>query len=82
MDFTKLKEIAKRLGGILVMDGNEPEFVVMSYDRFNALEAVPQSVPVSQAVPEDEQLIDALNKEILALKEEIRQKEVSEAEMV
>ena len=77
MDFSKLKEIAKRLGGILVMQGNDPEFVVMSYDRFNALEEGAQSIPVSQIHPEEEQMIDALNKEILALKEEIRQKESS-----
>jgi len=82
MDFTKLKEIAKRLGGILVMEGNEPEFVIMSYDRFDSLDQAPQSVPISQTVSEDDQLIDALNKEIMALKEEIRQKELSEAEVI
>jgi len=64
------------------MEGNEPEFVIMSYDRFDSLDQAPQSVPISQTVSEDDQLIDALNKEIMALKEEIRQKELSEAEVI
>lgn len=79
MDFSKLKEIAKRLGGILIMQGNDPEFVILSYDRFSALETPSQPVPISY---QDEQLIDSLNKEISALKEEIRQKEQSEAQTV
>lgn len=75
MDFNKLKDISRKLGGILVMQGNEPDFVVLSYEQFRALE-----VPAESPVPtlRDEELIDALNKEILALKEEIRQKETAE----
>ncbi|MEK7583082.1 MAG: hypothetical protein AAB483_01595 [Patescibacteria group bacterium] len=92
MDFTKLKEIAKRLGGILIMQGNEPELVILSYEKFSALETPisPAGGPpahehpthtdliASQNSKREEELMDTLNKEILALKEEIRQKETAE----
>ncbi|MFH1769108.1 MAG: hypothetical protein ABH833_00380 [Parcubacteria group bacterium] len=38
MDFNKLKEFAKKFGGVLVMNGNEPDFVVMDYNRYLELE--------------------------------------------
>ena len=89
MDFSKLKELAKTLGGILIMNGNEPEFIVMAYDKFAKLEtppageAGPTPVPVNSIEDkkdrdEEERLINTLNNEILALKEEIRQKETAE----
>lgn len=74
MDFTKLKELAKHLGGVLVMNGNEPEFVILPYDKYT-----PREPAVSQL---DEQLVDQLNNEILALKEEIRQKELPEVQEI
>ena len=74
-DFEKLKTLARRLGGILVMQGDEPEFVILSYDKY----APEQDVPMRR---DDDQAIDQLNKEISALKEEIRQKEASEAELI
>ena len=84
MDLKQLKELAKKLGGILVMDGGLPEFVVLSYQRYSELEeggrpSVSAGASPAQSVSED-QLIDKLNTEIAALKEEIRQKE--EAELV
>ena len=78
-DFDKLKTVARRLGGILVMQGNDPEFVIMSYDKY--AESETQAVPVRTEQP-DEQLIDQLNREISALKEEIRQKEISEVQTI
>ena len=74
-DFEKLKTLARRLGGILVMQGDEPEFVILSYDKY----APEQDVPMRR---DDDQAIDQLNKEISALKEEIRQKEASEAGLI
>lgn len=92
-DMQKLKDIAKRLGGILVMNGDEPELVIMSYEQFESQKTepshAPEEVPVhqhethadliaSQNSRQEEELIDTLNNEILGLKEEIRQKETAE----
>jgi hypothetical protein len=86
-DFEKLKSITKRLGGILVMNGNEPEFVIMPYEKFEAegsmkASSVPSAPQTAPAEHQDDPLVDQLNNEILALKEEIRQKESSEAELI
>ena len=54
-DFEKLKTLARRLGGILVMQGDEPEFVILSYDKY----APEQDVPMRR---DDDQAIDQLNK--------------------
>lgn len=82
MDFSELKQLAKKLGGILVMNGNSPEFVVLAYDQYQKLtggvqNSEPRTNP-SRLTPEEEETIEKLNKEILALKEEIRQKEEAE----
>ncbi len=81
-DLQKLKDLSKRIGGILVMDGNNPEFVILSYESFmksesesNSQVAQPQQMGISE---EEQQMIESLNKEIEALKEEIRQKETEE----
>ena len=83
MDFKQLKELAKKLGGILVMDGNSPDFVLLSYQKYIELQqqvsqnTTPPSTNRQTDVSED-LLIERLNKEIASLKEEIRQKEESE----
>jgi PHD/YefM family antitoxin component YafN of YafNO toxin-antitoxin module len=77
MDFNQLKTLAKKLGGILVMNGNVPEFVVLSFEDFQKMQG--ESEIEEQANPaDDEGAIEKLNKEISALKEEIRQKEEAE----
>ena len=81
MDFSELKQLAKKLGGILVMNGNSPEFVVLAYDQYQKLTGDGQSerrTNPSRLTPEEEETIEKLNKEILVLKEEIRQKEEAE----
>ncbi len=74
MDFSKLKDLARTLGGILVMDGDQPQFVIIAYEKY-------MHQPATE-VREDDQLIEGLNKEILALKEEIQQKETSEIQEI
>jgi len=73
MDFQKLKMLAKQIGGILVMDGNEPQFVVLPYEKYDA--GRPVETPTDHG---EDQMIENLNKEIEALKEEIRLKETAE----
>src|SRR3989344_9538309 len=51
MDFSKLKEIAKKLGGILVMDGNVPELVVLSYENFSQMQQPAQTTQKSPEMP-------------------------------
>ncbi len=82
IDFQKLKELAKSLGGILIMEGNNPEFVVLSYDAYESMSSPKIAQPAEHSVvatlttSESEQaVIETLNQEIAVLKEEIRQKE-------
>ena len=90
MDLSKLKDLVKKLGGLLILDGDEPALVVLSYDKYQKLDAG-EELPVSHrngldesvianGVDIDETTVEKLNQEILVLKEEIRQKE--EAELV
>ena len=76
MNLSELKELAKQLGGIVVMNGDNPEWVILHYDHYRQL-----LVSDSFAQPSGQQEspeIERLNKEISVLKEEIRQKEEAE----
>ena len=81
MNFTELKALAKKLGGIVVVSGDRPELVILPYNTYRQLEtSQPEIGPLAPTAPaEDGAEIERLNREILTLKEEIRQKE--EAEM-
>ena len=64
----------------MVLNGDEPEFVILSYDQY---EKQSDTLNSSTENPEEqeqneEKTIEKLNQEILALKEEIRQKESAE----
>mgnify|MGYP001590781108 FL=1 len=78
-----------------MLDGNEPEFVILSYDKYKKIEAGEEVMfstkhsdfteangrPANEiSEEEDPKILEKLNQEILVLKEEIRQKE--EAELV
>lgn len=39
MQFSRLKELVRRLGGVLVLDGEKPEFVILSYSQYEKVEA-------------------------------------------
>ena len=79
MNFNELKELVRKMGGILVMNGNNPEFVIMPYDKYQKDENT-QPETSGRVCEEENVAIEKLNKEISALKEEIRQKE--EAELI
>ena len=88
MDFLKLKQLVRKLGGLLVLDGDEPAFVVLSYDKYQKMD-LGEEIPVSSRngfngldetivngfSNSEEVTVEKLNQEILVLKEEIRQKE-------
>jgi len=82
MNFSRLKELVRKLGGLLVLDGDEPAFVVLSYDKYQKMEQGEEVPVIANGISEigDEETMERLNQEILVLKEEIRQKE--EAELI
>ena len=66
------------------MDGDKPEFIILPYEKYSqtseggrdfSSESKERSV---DGTDEEQNNIDALNREILVLKEEIRQKESAE----
>ena len=76
MNFNELKELARKLGGIVVMNGNVPEFVILSYPNYLKFDEAKKNKDINS----EEDTIEKLNREISALKDEIRQKE--EAELI
>lgn len=68
----------------MVLNGNEPEFVILSYDQYQKTDGAVRDGRESsegqegQEGEDDDKTIEKLNREILALKEEIRQKESAE----
>lgn len=89
MDLERLKQLAKKVGGVVVVNGENPEFVILTYNKFKELEGVGNSVSITEdavffenfeanGVDRDQGEIERLNQEVLALKEEIRQRESAE----
>jgi len=78
MDFNQLKEMARKMGGILVMNGNTPEFVIVPFEKYQKTDDKREEA--DGLCEEESAEIEKLNQEISALKEEIRQKEEMEIE--
>lgn len=89
MDLEKLKQLAKKVGGVVVVNGENPEFVILTYNKFQELEGPGNGVngienaiffenPETNGLDRDQGEIERLNREILTLKEEIRQRESAE----
>ncbi len=62
------------------MDGNEPEFVILPFDQYEKEIGGMENPEENADGPDEgeEKTIEKLNREILALKEEIHQKESAE----
>ena len=74
----ELKKLVFHLGSLVVVENNQPKFVVMTYDKFNKV--IHKSFDNSQDFDKDireeaEEAIARLNKEILVLKEQTAEKE-------
>lgn len=71
----ELKNLVSQLGTLVIVENNQPKFIVFSYDKFNGV--IHKSIDNSGNLAQDsnEELIDRLNKEILALKEQVAEKE-------
>lgn len=70
------KDLVSKIGGTLVIvENNQPKFVVMAFDKFLAV--IHKNIDNSGNFDKDnsEEIVDRLNKEILALKEQVAEKE-------
>ena len=91
MDINELKKIIKNSTSVLVMDNGEPSFVILGYQTYkdmvsekgekeitiNQVPATPgQSVFNGRSTHDKEtEILDRLNKEILAIKSQIEAEE-------
>ena len=88
----ELKKLVSELGTLVVIEENQPKFIVMSYDKFKGLvihKNIDNSTGSLSTLSENrsvdnsgnfdkyssEEVIDRLNSEILALKEQVAEKE-------
>ena len=70
MNFEELKKLVRRFGSVVLFNDDKPELVVMSYDKAGI---EPETTEVEDQ--HEQQEIERLNNEILALREELAQKE-------
>ena len=72
----EMKNLVSRFGTVIVIENNEPKFLVASYDAAKNL-VIHKNIDNSGSFDKNysEEITDRLNKEILALKEEIARKE-------
>lgn len=72
----ELKNLVSQLGTLLVIEENQPKLIVMSYDKFKGL-VIHKNIDNSRDFDKDsnEETVDRLNGEILALKEQVAEKE-------
>lgn len=87
MDLKEIKNLVKNSGAVLVMDNNEPSLVVMDYQTYKNIVTDEQpakvqvrhennGVAVKQNAKEGElEILERINKDILALKDEIEREE-------
>ncbi|MBI2003470.1 MAG: hypothetical protein HYS78_00595 [Parcubacteria group bacterium] len=71
----ELERLVSSLGGLVIIENSQPKFVVLSYDKF--MSVIHKSIDNSGNFSQDgsEEITDRLNKEILALKEQVAEKE-------
>ncbi len=70
MNFDELKKLVRRVGSVVLFDGNNPELVILPYDKMNI-----DSNNEETESQYEQQEIERLNNEILALREELNQRE-------
>jgi len=92
MNLELIKQLAKKIGGVLIFNKDRPELVVLTYEKFKDLESRHDDNYLGSMMAGDSENagisgtnglgdqseIKRLNQEVLALKEEIRQREATE----
>lgn len=71
MDFNKLRQLVRKLGSVVLFDGNNPELVVLPYEKLN--DQLLKEANPEEGANDDE--LERLNNEILALREELAERE-------
>lgn len=92
MSVEELKKLLKNSTSVLVVDEGEPSFVIMSYQAYkdsvskgedkevrvkNGAASLSSLLPRTNQREEELEILDRINKEILALKDEIEKEEKS-----
>jgi len=83
MDIGDLKKLIKNSTAVLVLDNGEPSFVLLGYDAYKNLveKGGEKEVKISQAPPvrssseREIEILDKLNREIMALRGQIEMEE-------
>jgi len=70
MNFEELKKLVRRFGSVVLLNDDKPEFVILPYEKVG-IESETEKVEDQY----EQQEIERLNNEILALREELAQKE-------
>ncbi len=70
MNFEELKKLVRRFGSVVLLNDDKPEFVILPYEKVE-IESETEKVEDQY----EQQEIERLNNEILALREELAQKE-------
>ena len=92
MDIQELKKLLKSSTSVLIMDNGNPDLIVMEYKAYQRLAGVGNGAspvhahekPVSSepaARAREAEVLEKLNREILALKEQIRLEEERSADL-
>lgn len=85
MDIGELKKMLKNSTAVLIMDNGEPSFVVVNYDSYRELASKGEreikvhasngSTAPKPQPPQELELLERINKDILALKAQIEDEE-------
>jgi hypothetical protein len=70
MNFEELKKLVRRFGSVVLFNDDKPELVVLPYDKVGV-----ESETGEVEDQYEQQEIERLNSEILALREELAQRE-------
>ena len=71
----ELKNLVSQIGSLVLVENNQPKFIVMAYDKFSSV--IHKNIDNSGNFDkyDNEEVIDRLNSEILVLKEQVAEKE-------
>lgn len=72
----EMQDLVSSLGGLVVVENNQPKFVVISYEKYKNL-VIHKNIDNSENFDKDgsEEVAERLNKEISALQEQVSEKE-------
>ncbi|OGN33017.1 MAG: hypothetical protein A3I39_00810 [Candidatus Yanofskybacteria bacterium RIFCSPLOWO2_02_FULL_47_9b] len=82
IEINELKQMLRHSAAVLILDNGEPSFVVLDYATYkrmlqenDATPAYNSAVPTKSVQSGESELLERINKDILALKEQIEEEE-------